>query len=493
MDISINMAVATRPDRSLFRWEENLMSATHPGEKDRGPATPSAVGTEWPGRWRTMPQGVGVGRYTDPDFARLEFEKLWSRVWQVAARVDEIPQAGDYTTYTIGDQSILLVRVDDSRIKAYFNFCPHRGTTLGQGCGHYEGGRIICPFHGWRWNLEGKIQLVLERQEFNNGNLQDSDVAMREVNSEVFAGFVFINMAPNPQPFDEFIAPLRQYLEDFVIGDMHHVWWKKAPVPANWKVAQEAFYEAYHVSATHPQLEKVGSEIVYGDRADGEMMYQNLSYDAMDNGHGRFLGGDKTPMKGHLQEPTGDPLEAMAARMNLTAEGLGAMILKEDIDLLLSLRDKNLPPDANLGAEYVRLQYETAAEQNRPMPKPSPEILAMWGGVIVIFPNVLILPQAGNAAMYRALPHPTDPNQCTFEIFSTKTYAQGIKPPRAEVQVATSAEDPEQLGLIPRQDLSNIPRIQEGLRSRGMRQTWLASNQEKLILNMHRELDRYLR
>jgi hypothetical protein len=127
------------------------------------------------------------------------------------------------------------------------------------------------------------------------------------------------------------------------------------------------------------------------------------------------------------------------------------------------------------------------------MPKPSPEILAMWGGVIVIFPNVLILPQAGNAAMYRALPHPTDPNQCTFEIFSTKTYAQGIKPPRAEVQVATSAEDPEQLGLIPRQDLSNIPRIQEGLRSRGMRQTWLASNQEKLILNMHRELDRYLR
>ena len=221
-------------------------------------------------------------------------------------------------------------------------------------------------------------------------------------------------------------------------------------------------------------------------------MYRNLTYDAMEQGHGRFFGGDKTPMAGHVQEPSGDRLEAMAARMNLTAEGLGAMILKEDIELLLTLGDKNLPPDTNFGAEYVRLQYETAASTKRPMPKPSPEILGMWGGVIVIFPNVLILPQAGNAAMYRALPHPTDPNQCTFEIFSTKTLPEGEKPARAEVQIATAADDPEQLGLIPRQDMSNIPRIQEGLRSRGMQQTWLASNQEKLILNMHQELDRYL-
>ena len=65
-----------------------------------------------------------------------------------------------------------------------------------------------------------------------------------------------------------------------------------------------------------------------------------------------------------------------------------------------------------------------------------------------------------------------------------------MKAPRAVVEDIT---DPEQVGLIPRQDLGNLPRVQEGLRSTGMRQAWLASNQEKLILNMHRELDRYLR
>lgn len=457
-----------------------------------GSAHTAAGSTEWPARWQTMSQGVGVGRYTDAGFARLEYEKLWSRVWQVAARVDEIPETGDYTTYRIGDQSILLVRVDESTVKAYYNFCPHRGTTLGHGCGHFEAGRIVCPFHGWRWDLAGNIKLVLERQEFRGGDLRDSDVAMREVHSVVFAGFVFINLDRNPQPFDEFIAPLRQYLEDLAIGEMRHHWWKKVAIPSNWKVAQEAFYEAYHVSATHPQLEKVGREIVYGDRVDGDLMYRNLVYDAMPRGHGRFFGGDKTPVAGHVQEPTGDPLEEMAARMSLTSEGLGAMILKEDIDLLLTLRGKQLPPGTNLGAEYVRLQYEHAARVKRAMPKLSPEILAMWSGVIVIFPNVLILPQAGNAAIYRALPDGEDPNRCTFEIFSVKTYPEGVATPRASVQVATALDDPEQIGLIPRQDLGNIPRIQEGLRAKGMHQTWLAANQEKLILNMHQELDRYL-
>ncbi len=452
----------------------------------------SATGASaWPPAWTTRHQGVGVGRYTDPDFARLEFDKLWSRVWQVAARLDEIPTPGDYTTYKIGDQSILLVRVDEASVKAFYNFCPHRGTTLGEGCGHYENGRIICPFHGWRWDLAGNIQRLLERQEFNDGKLQDSDVAMRQVASEVFAGFIFINLDPAPQPFDQFIAPMHQFLEDIVLEDMHHIWWKRAAIPCNWKVAQEAFFEAYHVSATHPQLEKVGREVVYGDREDGPMMYRDLVYDVFANGHGQFWGGDKTPIAGHVQEPTpaADLLGEMAARMNLTAEGLGGMILKEDIELLLSLKDKDLPADANLGAEYVKLQYATAAAQQRPMPKMSPEVLARWGGVSFLFPNILVLVQAGSTVLYRALPHPTDPNQCTFEIRSTRTYPAGVELQRAVVEEVT---DPQQVGLIPQQDLANLPRIQEGLRSRGMRQTWLAANQEKLILNMHRELDRYL-
>jgi hypothetical protein len=183
----------------------------------------------------------------------------------------------------------------------------------------------------------------------------------------------------------------------------------------------------------------------------------------------------------------------MAARLNLLAEGMDAQVLAEDVAIVRSLKGKPIPEGSNLGAEYVKALYAAAAAQQRPMPKPTPENLGMWGGEIFIFPNFLILPQSGNAMMYRSRPHPTDPDRCTFEIYSTKTYPAAIKPPRAVVQTVTDLEDPEQVLLIPRQDLGNIPRMQKGLHSRGIRHIWLAGHHEKIILNMHQELDRYLK
>jgi phenylpropionate dioxygenase-like ring-hydroxylating dioxygenase large terminal subunit len=460
------------------------------------PSQSAAGGTEWPPSWNVQPHGIHVGRYIDPAFLQLEYERLWSRVWQVAARVDEVPETGDYTTYEIGDQSVVIVRVDASTIKAYHNVCPHRGTALAQGSGRFGSCRIICPFHGWRWDLAGNNQFVLERQEFRGGQLRDSDVALRALHVAVFAGFVFINFDPDPEPFDEFIAPVRPFIEDLAIGDMHHYWWKSISVPANWKVAQEAFFEAFHVAATHPQLEKVGREVVYGNRTDDggdSMTHRNVQFETFPHGHGRFYGGKKTPMQGHIQQPGGDPVEEMAARLNLLVEGMDAMVLKEDVEVLLSLRGKPIPAGSSLGGEYIRALYAQAAAQQRPMPKPTPETLGMWGGEIYIFPNFMILPQAGNAQMYRSRPDPTNPDRCTFEIYSTKTYPAATKPPRASVERVTELSDPSQLLLIPRQDLGNIPRIQKGLHSRGIQHTWLAGYQEKIILNMHQELDRYLR
>jgi nitrite reductase/ring-hydroxylating ferredoxin subunit len=448
---------------------------------------------EWPVNWRATPHSVGVGRYIDPAFARLEFDKLWSKVWQAAARLDEIPEAGDYTTYDIGDQSVVLVRLDQATVKAYHNVCPHRGTTLAEGSGTFENGRIMCPFHGWRWNLSGEIEFVLERQEFCNGQLRDCDVAMKQVHVALFAGFVFINLDKNPVPFDEFIAPVRAVIEGLAIADMHHYWWKAIPAPANWKVSQEAFFEAFHVPATHPQLEKGGAEVVRGKREDAEFTHRYVTYEVYPQGHGRFFGGKKTPMAGHINERKGDPLEEMAARLMLLVDGLNAMVLKEDVEVLESLRGKPIPEGSTLGGEYVKALYANAATQERPMPAPTPENIGMWGGEVFVFPNLMILPQAGNAMIYRVRPDASDPNRCTFEILSTKTYPAGVQPPRPTLETVDDVNDPEQVRLIPRQDLSNIPRIQKGLHSRSIGQVWLASNQEKLIVNMHQELDRYLR
>jgi phenylpropionate dioxygenase-like ring-hydroxylating dioxygenase large terminal subunit len=461
---------------------------------DPGKNAQQSGAADWPTNWQTLPHAISTGRYIDPAFLRLEYERLWSRVWQAAARVDAIPQSGDYTTYEIGDESVLLVRVDSTTIKAYYNVCPHRGTALSEGCGTFKDGRIICPFHGWRWDLNGQNQFVLERKEFRNGQLRDSDVALKEIKVVIFAGFVFINFDPNCISFDEFIAPVRHWLEDLAVSEMRHYWWKSIPIRSNWKVAQEAFFEAYHVPATHPQLEPIAAEVIYGNRAeaDADFTHHNIDYDVFPHGHGRFYGGKKTPMAGHIKQRVGDPVDAMAARMNLLVEGMDAQVLKEDVDIIRSLKGRPVPEGSSLGGEYVKALYATAAAQQRPMPKPSPEIIGMWGGEIFIFPNLMILPQAGNAMIYRVRPDARDPDYCTFEIFSTKSYPAAVTPPRAMVQKVTDPLDPTQMLLIPRQDLGNIPRMQKGLHSRGIRHIFLASHHEKMILNMHQELDRFL-
>ncbi|MGI9295605.1 MAG: aromatic ring-hydroxylating oxygenase subunit alpha [Pseudomonadales bacterium] len=395
--------------------------------------------------------------------------------------------------YNIGGQSVIIVRVDESTIKAFNNACPHRGTALAQDSGRFEKCRIICPFHGWRWGIDGVNQYVLEHEQFRDGKLKGSDVALPELKLEIFAGFIFISFAKKPQPFDEFIAPVRDLLEGLIIGDMHHIWWKSVTVPANWKVAMEAFLEGYHVPATHPQLEVPQAEFIYGDDVSGDMHFSHHDhiYESFPNGHGRFLGGKKTPMAGHVQQ-RGDPAEVMADRLNLLVEGMDAMILKEDVDLVRSLKGKPIPEDSSLGAEYIKAMYSKAAAEQRPMPALDPKYVDQWGGEVFIFPNLLVLPQAGNCMMYRVRPDGDDPNSCVFEIYSTKTYPAAEPVPRAEVQKMTDVNDPEQFLKIPRQDFSNIPRMQQGLRTDGCKQIWLAEYYEQMILNLHQELDRYL-
>jgi phenylpropionate dioxygenase-like ring-hydroxylating dioxygenase large terminal subunit len=447
---------------------------------------------EWPPSWRMLSHGLRTGRYTDPVFAMLEHEKLWSRVWQFAARLDELPGIGDHTKYDIGDQSVMLVRVDADTIKAYHNACPHRGTALVEGAGCFKENAIRCPFHGWRWNLQGGNEFVMERQEFRDGKLQDSDVALREVSVEVFAGFIFINLERDPPSFAEFIEPVRGIIEGLAIGDMHHYWWRSMSVAANWKVAQEAFFETFHVAATHPQLDDVGREIVYeGREVGGECTHSRVNYDTFEHGHGRFY-SSRTPISSNESNPDESELEHMIEHMAHLYDEMDAMVLKEDVEVAASLRGKPVPEGSTYGAEFIKAIYTKAALEQRPMPVPTPETTGMWGGMVFVFPNLLILPNLGNAMIYRVRPDGMDPDNCLFEIWSTRSYGRAETIPKAEPIPVEDPTDPEQLLLIPRQDFSNIPRVQRGVHSRGCKQIWLASHNEKIIMGMHQELDRYL-
>ncbi|MBK6279192.1 MAG: hypothetical protein IPF57_14100 [Gammaproteobacteria bacterium] len=169
---------------------------------------------------------------------------------------------------------------------------------------------------------------------------------------------------------------------------------------------------------------------------------------------------------------------------------MDAQVLQGDIDVLLTLRGKPIPTGSSR-AEYIKALARELPENSDRCPRHSRDTRHV-GRRDLHFPNVMILPHAGNAMIYRVRPAGNDPDRCTFEIFSTRSYPTAVKPPRATLQRVTDLDDPEQVLEIPRQDLGNIPRMQKGLHSRAMRQTWLASHHEKMILNMHQEMDRYL-
>ena len=143
-------------------------------------------------------------RYFDPDFYRLECESSWPRVWQMACRLEEIPRPRDYVEYEILDQSIVLVRGDDMEVRAFENACRHRGVRSSRDADGVTG--FNCPFHGWRYGLDGKNTGVTRGARSPSTTSKPGDIDLVPVRCETWGGCAWIN-------FDHGAPPLRQCLE----------------------------------------------------------------------------------------------------------------------------------------------------------------------------------------------------------------------------------------------------------------------------------------
>src|SRR5262249_44960437 len=141
-------------------------------------------------------------------FHELEKQKLWLRTWQMACRLEEIPQPNDFVEYEIGDESLLVVRQRDGSVRAFFNACRHRGTQLAKGAGRFGGGNIICPFHGWRWKTDGSSSLVYGEHGFTPECLRADDIKLKDCKAEIWGGCVWINPDPNAGPLREALEPV---------------------------------------------------------------------------------------------------------------------------------------------------------------------------------------------------------------------------------------------------------------------------------------------
>src|SRR4051794_512764 len=171
----------------------------------------------------------------------------------MACRLEEIPAPHDYVEYEILDQSIVVLRDDDLQVRAFQNACRHRGVRLVEGRGTCESG-FVCPFHGWCYGLDGGNSFIPRKKTFAEHNVQPGDVDLVPVRCELWGGCAWVNPDDGAPPLRECMEPAATVLDAWKVESLRAEWWYAARLPANWKLAIEAFVEAYHVVQAHPQL-----------------------------------------------------------------------------------------------------------------------------------------------------------------------------------------------------------------------------------------------
>ncbi len=185
--------------------------------------------------------------YHDPAVLEREKQVIFGEDWLCIARAEEIANPGDYKTFRIVEQPVLLCRTSDGRIAAYSNTCLHRGVEVASGAGNTK--EFTCPYHGWLYNLDGQLMgapYMRDSEGFDRKNCK-----LPELPCETFQGWVFVSLNKTPEKFETFVA---EFAEKFGYIDMEPMRLgiqRDIPLNCNWKLMVENFIDFYHIGVLH--------------------------------------------------------------------------------------------------------------------------------------------------------------------------------------------------------------------------------------------------
>ncbi len=418
--------------------------------------------------------------YFRPEFVEMEYKSLWPKTWQMAIREEEVPEVGDYVTYDIGPDSLIIVRSAPDKINAFHNVCLHRGRRLVD-AGHGNMASFPCKFHGWRWAIDGTNENITQREDWC-GTLDNDDLSLGRVQLDTWGGFVFVNFDPNAEPLINYLGEAAEALAPFKLETMRYRWRKWLKMPCNWKIALEAFNEGYHVGITHYPLNRFGSSS-FVSRAAGI--------------HGSF-GSDVSSLR-----PEGAVTKSKASNADMRKNMAGFYkYLKGAIDsnmsdtlvyaaqLLPATVPEDAPPMEVIGT-LMKTAMEIDAARGVPWPPITPEQYQTAGIDWHLFPNTVLLPMATNCLGYRARPFENDPDWCIFEVYQLERMPPN-EVPKTENLRNDDIYDYSFWGEILLQDFQQMEGTHLGMKSRGFPGSRLNPKQERSINNFHRVYNEYL-
>lgn len=410
---------------------------------------------------------IPVSRYTSREFFQREVDTLWSHAWQWACREEHIPDEGDNYVYDIGPYSVIIVRLEDGAIKAFINSCTHRGTRLlaAEGGGYCQG--FTCPFHGWSWNIDGSIKNIPGRWDFPHAS--EDTHGLQEVSCERWGGFVFINIDPDAKPLAHYMGPMQEHFSQFPLNQRRVKVHVQKLLPANWKVAQEAFMEAYHNFETH-------------DSPHGA----NAQYDIFNDYVSRFIHNIGSYSPQALSDYPGDKWRAppMTEEEALAGLGMEGLPLEEGQTarqvVAQALRD-------NVGAELGVDLSEFG------------DSLMLDSIEYHLFPNMFFFPGVMIPMVYRFRPNGDDVDSCIFDVMVLELMPEGAEhdepPEPIHLSIEQSYTEAEELGWLAPvydEDTNNLLMQTLGFKTSRKGAT-LGNYQESRIRRVHLTLDAFLK
>ena len=433
------------------------------------------------------PLTFSVEPYISEEYARAESEKLWPKVWQHAGRVEEIPKVGDFITYHIGDDSIIVVRSAPDTIQAYHNVCSHRARRLvdAQSGAHSACGNrklFVCGFHGWRYDLNGKCTFKLDEQDWK-GALTDQCTRLSRVQVDTWGGWIFVNLDPDAVSLREYLEPAASYLDPFELEKMRYKWRQWVVFDCNWKTAIEAFMEPYHVAGTHTQLLEYGQYYAYS-KAHG--LHGVSGFDERDASMKMEQSSTITRV-GKGKDPRVSTYELQKEIYTTVNNASTTETLVNAAKRLVDELPEGTPPGEVIKHWLAKARADDAA-RGVIWPTITPEQMSKAGLAWSIFPNMAILQGVTFALCYRARPHGDSPDKCIFESYAIERYPEGGEPKTEWVYAEPTME---KWGLVLSQDFSNMAAVQKGMRSRAFRGTLPNPHQERKVTNFHRNLVNY--
>jgi phenylpropionate dioxygenase-like ring-hydroxylating dioxygenase large terminal subunit len=202
------------------------------------------------------PIDVPAARYTAPEFLALEQAHVFGKCWLFVAHAEQLPEPGDYLMLDALDRTghpLFLVRGGDGLIRAFYNACRHRGGPLVDRPSGSTGRTLVCKYHAWSYDLEGRLLGFPEAKNFPRG-MKSECPGLVPVRCESWGPFVFVKLAPGGEGLRAHLEPVATEL-DGLLGDgargVHFVGTKQLEVACNWKAPGDGNIETYHVPFVH--------------------------------------------------------------------------------------------------------------------------------------------------------------------------------------------------------------------------------------------------